>query len=1417
MPPAFDPYYEWLAIPAKDQPPHHYKLLGLDLYEANESVIQRATDRQMTHVRSYQNGPHGPASQRLLNEISAARICLLDGARKAAYDAQLRAKLAPVPAAPPRPPAAPSRSASDTAVSVHSATVSNPPPPQPAPKPAPAASPEGGNFGMLPLVLAVGGGLLAGAVLLGVALWLTSGSKPPAVAQVGKDPKGGPTKPLDKPAKAKPRDVGLPKPGEPLPVPSPKPADPPVAPPASNPPALPPTPVATPTDISAADIPGLVFHAPLDEGMGDAVTDAASGAKGMIVGTAKWAEGKFGKALDLDGSSYVNFGDILDFDKEQAFTMAAWVWIEASKGGGHSLGGRMTLGQPYTGYDIHMDGDQIDINAVHDARSGEQWLHVKGSVPNLRGQWRHVVSRYDGKASAQGLQIFVDGEPLAAERQGALSNSTRTTAPFCLGARGGGECFAGKIDDFRVYNRALTDGEIAALLTPDAGPLGPATPLIPDLAFHVALDEGVGGEAVDAAAGAKGKIVGNPKWVEGKFGKALEFDGGTHIDFGQILDFDGDQAFSISAWVQMEPGAQGTIVAKMNDNPDYSGWGIDVYEGRLIANIISDFRQADARQQVSRPMSFGAEWRHVVWTYDGSRDAKGTKLLIDGKEEAVTVAGASVKGIVKNGWPFLLGARNGKQLFRGKMDDVRVYRRVLSADEIARLLSSRPEDLIQQGRIVQAKFEADGLPVEVLPDVDRAADAVAGTWTGEKELLSTADDKQARIQLPVPLPVGYRLVVVAQRVSPAGSLTLGLPVGRSAAAATFSSSGNVVLHNVEGDARPGKLKMPLDLGQEFVIVCESTPQLLRVRVNGEEALAWEGDPSSLALPAAWRSRSSRFCFLGTENGAFKITRVQIARWQPPPPSEVVERPAPPSEAALKEFVATVKSDFRNQIRNAKTPEARIAVADEMIFKGTGTDEPRLMVALLIQGRDMAADAGGFETAFTAIDRLADRLVVDRWKQKAEAFAEAGRAPAAAARQQQIVRQGVVLAAQAAAAESFAAADAFLETALGLATKLKDTETRTIMLARRDEYRLADKLRQDADEATATLARNPAESKAHEAIGRYRCLAVGDWPGGLLHLAQSSDARLAQAALVERRAATPLARKQAAQEWWRYSATMNGPLKTALQRHVFDLLLAALPTLPPDEQKATAQTIQQICVEAPSLSPRPPRRGLKAWFKADEGVLVQAGRVYQWNDSSGSGNHAKQDKPEFAMTLAPSALGGRPVLRAAEGSAQCLTFTLPDMPSYEGFTAVFVGNTGAIDRGLETILGADGPDIHWILSATREGLGSTDGMTIKLATKGIELERPFVICHRYERKVGWQTTLNGAAAGRAADRAFTVTPQTFCIGCYRANNVNEYPFGGDLAEILLYDHPLSEQDHRTLVVYLSLKYGLHLPPPAVDAG
>jgi formylglycine-generating enzyme required for sulfatase activity/WD40 repeat protein len=90
---AFDPYYTWLGIAPAERPTHYYRLLAICLFEDHPEVIENAADRIMSQLRTYQTGKHSAESQLLLNQVAAAKVCLLNSEKKAAYDAWLRTTL----------------------------------------------------------------------------------------------------------------------------------------------------------------------------------------------------------------------------------------------------------------------------------------------------------------------------------------------------------------------------------------------------------------------------------------------------------------------------------------------------------------------------------------------------------------------------------------------------------------------------------------------------------------------------------------------------------------------------------------------------------------------------------------------------------------------------------------------------------------------------------------------------------------------------------------------------------------------------------------------------------------------------------------------------------------------------------------------------------------------------------------------------------------------------------------------------------------------------------------------------------------------------------------------------------------------------------------------------------------------------
>ncbi len=86
----FDPYHVWLGIPPEEQPPNHYRLLGLRALEDDREVISNALDQRLAFLRTFQAGKRSALSQKLLNEVSAAGVVLLNPEKKEQYDSALQ-------------------------------------------------------------------------------------------------------------------------------------------------------------------------------------------------------------------------------------------------------------------------------------------------------------------------------------------------------------------------------------------------------------------------------------------------------------------------------------------------------------------------------------------------------------------------------------------------------------------------------------------------------------------------------------------------------------------------------------------------------------------------------------------------------------------------------------------------------------------------------------------------------------------------------------------------------------------------------------------------------------------------------------------------------------------------------------------------------------------------------------------------------------------------------------------------------------------------------------------------------------------------------------------------------------------------------------------------------------------------------
>jgi glucose/arabinose dehydrogenase/PKD repeat protein len=196
---------------------------------------------------------------------------------------------------------------------------------------------------------------------------------------------------------------------------------------------------------------GLVAAWSFNAGSGTTVVDVSGNGRTGTISGATWStQGKYGNALSFDGvNDWVTVADHNSLDLTTGMTLSAWVFPTTTAGLRDIL---------------IKEGSNVDIYNLY-ARNWrglpESNVFVGGLNITAEGTalpanvWTHVAGTYDGSV----LRLFVNGvQAASATISGTISVST---GPLRIGGNSmWGEFFQGRIDDVRVYNRALTQGEI---------------------------------------------------------------------------------------------------------------------------------------------------------------------------------------------------------------------------------------------------------------------------------------------------------------------------------------------------------------------------------------------------------------------------------------------------------------------------------------------------------------------------------------------------------------------------------------------------------------------------------------------------------------------------------------------------------------------------------------------------------------------------------------------------------------------------------------------------------------------------------------------------------------------------------------------------------------------------------------------
>jgi len=429
---------------------------------------------------------------------------------------------------------------------------------------------------------------------------------------------------------------------------------------------------------------GLYAHWKLDDGAGPTALDSVGGHDGTLVSTPAWVAGTLDGGLDFDGvNDYVDVGT---FDVPGGgLTMMGWFNAETIPETDPRIISKASGPDPSDPYwQLSTRSPGTDRYLRMRIKAGGTTSELGDSSELLSpGQWYFAVGTYD--AATGSMKLYLDGVEVASGSHAVGGPvDANPSVPVAIGANGSVErFFDGVLDDVRLYDRALSAAEIADLYAEGLG--GPIA--------HWKLDDGTGPTALDSEGSHDGTLTNGPAWVAGQLGDALDFDGADdYVDL--TSDAPLDDVFvggaTVMAWI--EPATWGGNgygrVFDKSSSPSATGdgWAIRLNTDNGGLNFGQGFTGGRGWWRFAEGAINLGTWQHIAVAYDASATANDPIVYLNGNPIAVTrvdtPSGAVRSDAALN---LRLGAHatGSGQTFDGKIDDARVYDRILGAAEIA--------------------------------------------------------------------------------------------------------------------------------------------------------------------------------------------------------------------------------------------------------------------------------------------------------------------------------------------------------------------------------------------------------------------------------------------------------------------------------------------------------------------------------------------------------------------------------------------------------------------------------------------------------------------------------------------------------------------------------------------------------------
>ncbi len=408
-------------------------------------------------------------------------------------------------------------------------------------------------------------------------------------------------------------------------------------------------------------------------------------------GTAiQYAAGRYGQAASFNGSSSKITNTSLSVNTGQEFSISLWVYPQ--KDGSYQR--ILQFGNHATEFVIQKRGDDNKVRLLARISAAIQ-IDISSTVLN-NNQWYHIVVTVDGSTA----KLYVNNGTPATD---VTFNTQNYSGLFIGCGEGDREFVEGKIDQVRIFTKALSSSEVSTLYAETVDTVESLDPLNVDTTdtLQVLGDSSCiatyrfENNEVDLSGNYDGTGTAI-QYAAGRYGQAASFNGSSsYVNLGSTNQF-ASTAVSISMWVNPNSVTTSYALSGNGNGGSFADGDNDIFlrtDGYIGYEIGQSSSIYEARYATTTQLTVNA-WHHIVVTYDSSLGTTIGKIYVNGISQSTSAtygAGGTFSGNIFIGTlNYNIGKNNYGLNFNGEIDQFRIFNKAISAAEVTTLYNENP-------------------------------------------------------------------------------------------------------------------------------------------------------------------------------------------------------------------------------------------------------------------------------------------------------------------------------------------------------------------------------------------------------------------------------------------------------------------------------------------------------------------------------------------------------------------------------------------------------------------------------------------------------------------------------------------------------------------------------------------------------